>query len=94
MTMPRFAAGDDPGASFPDLLRKVGIEPFPAAALRGETSRVDSLRGNDTVLPHATTCLALTYDGGEAWHRHVDIFIAAWPVSSLVEQVYCPPFCT
>jgi len=64
MTMPRFAASDDPGASFPDLLRKIGIDPFPASALRGESGRIDSTRGNDTVLPHATTCLALTYDGG------------------------------
>lgn len=53
MTMPRFTAGDDPGASFPDLLRRLGIDPFPATLVTGETS-----------LPHATTCLALTYDGG------------------------------
>lgn len=53
MTMPRFAAGDDPGASFPELLRRVGIDPFPVTAGVAETS-----------LPHATTCLALTYDGG------------------------------
>ena len=53
MTMPRFAAGDDPGASFPELLRRVGIDPFPAIA-----------HGGDGSLPHATTCLALTYDGG------------------------------
>lgn len=51
--MPRFAAGDDPGASFPDLLRRLGIDPFPSAtAVKPES------------LPHATTCLALTYDGG------------------------------
>lgn len=53
MTMPRFAAGDDPGASFPDLLRRLGIDPFPATLVTGETA-----------LPHATTCLALTYEGG------------------------------
>jgi proteasome beta subunit len=53
MTMPRFAAGDDPGASFPELLRRVGIDPFPVTAGATEAS-----------LPHATTCLALTYDGG------------------------------
>lgn len=53
MTMPRFAAGDDPGASFPELLRRVGIDPFPATSVTRETA-----------LPHATTCLALTYDGG------------------------------
>ena len=45
--------GDDPGASFPDLLRRMGIDPFPATTVTSETA-----------LPHATTCLALTYDGG------------------------------
>lgn len=53
MTMPRFAAGDDPGANFSELLRRVGINPFPTIA-----------HGGDGSLPHATTCLALTYDGG------------------------------
>lgn len=64
MTMPRFAAGDDPGASFPDLLRKLGIDPFPSTV---RSSGPDSgVRGSatDTSIPHATTCLALTYDGG------------------------------
>ena len=64
MTMPRFAAGDDPGASFPDLLRKLGIDPFPSTV---RASGPDSgVRGSatDTSIPHATTCLALTYDGG------------------------------
>jgi proteasome beta subunit len=51
--MPRFAAGDDPGANFSELLRRVGINPFPTIA-----------HGGDGSLPHATTCLALTYDGG------------------------------
>ncbi len=55
MTMPRFSAGDDPGASFPELLRKVGLDAFP----RGGLSTSDL-----AALPHATTCLALTYDGG------------------------------
>ncbi len=55
MTMPRFTAGDDPGASFPELLRKVGLDAFS----RGGLSTSDL-----AALPHATTCLALTYDGG------------------------------
>jgi len=55
MTMPRFTTSDDPGASFSELLRKVGFDPFP----------VSGLSISDTAaLPHATTCLALTYDGG------------------------------
>ncbi len=67
MTMPRFAAGDDPGASFPELLRRMGIEPFPAArdALsHGGTRHLDNALRQDGALPHATTCLALTYAGG------------------------------
>jgi proteasome beta subunit len=66
MTMPRFAAGDDPGASFPELLRRLGLDPFPALSesrLRGDAARHDGVRA-DAVLPHATTCLALTYAGG------------------------------
>lgn len=55
MTMPRFSTGDDPGANFPELLRKVGIDPFPTIGMPG---------GDLTSFPHATTCLALTYDGG------------------------------
>lgn len=65
--MPRFAAGDDPGASFPELLRRMGIEPFPAAreALSpGVTRHLDNALRADGALPHATTCLALTYAGG------------------------------
>ena len=52
MTMPRFNAGEDPGASFPELLKRVGIDPFPAHV------------GPAGSLPHATTCIALTYEGG------------------------------
>ncbi|MFZ9902413.1 MAG: proteasome subunit beta [Ilumatobacteraceae bacterium] len=55
MTMPRFSAGDDPGASFPELLRRIGLEPFAVTALPA---------GHHNAFPHATTCLALTYSGG------------------------------
>lgn len=55
MTMPRFSAGDDPGASFPELLRRIGLEPFSVTALPGN---------HHSAFPHATTCLALTYAGG------------------------------
>jgi proteasome beta subunit len=49
--MPMFAPGDDPGASFPELLRRTGLtEPFTATG--------------DVVVPHATTCVALTYTDG------------------------------
>ena len=55
MTMPRFSTGDDPGASFAELLRKVGIDPFPATLVSASDAQS---------FPHATTCLALTFDGG------------------------------
>ena len=53
--MPFFAPGDDPGANFPDLLRRIGLEP---AALTG------SFDAAALGVPHATTCVALRYDGG------------------------------
>jgi proteasome beta subunit len=51
MSMPIFLPGDDPGASFPDLLRRVGLTP---AALPDGTIDV----------PHATTCVAVRYADG------------------------------
>ena len=47
-----FRLGDDPGASFSELLRRVGLSPFESTA-----------HGSLTV-PHATTCVAVrTKDG-------------------------------
>jgi proteasome beta subunit len=56
--MPRFAPGDDPGASFPELLRKLQLADatFDRAADAGAVAALG--------LPHATTCVALTYTGG------------------------------
>jgi proteasome beta subunit len=53
MSMPTFAPGDDPGASFPDLLRRIGLHAAvpPSATV-------------DLSVPHATTCIALRYDDG------------------------------
>lgn len=48
MSMPLFAAGSDPGANFGELLKKVGLSPFS-----GQSD------GNDLVIPHATTCVAM-----------------------------------
>jgi proteasome beta subunit len=53
--MPFFAPGDDPGANFPDLLRRIGHMP---ATLPG------SFDAAGLGVPHATTCVALRYDGG------------------------------
>ncbi len=52
MSMPFFAPGDDPGASFPELLRRVGMQhaSLPSAI--------------DLGVPHATTCIALRYEDG------------------------------
>src|SRR6476619_1784802 len=54
MSMPLFGPRDDPGASFAELLRRLGLSSLPelpegAAGLS---------------VPHATTCVALTYADG------------------------------
>ena len=50
--MPFFVPGDDPGSSFPELLRRIGLSD-PATA------------GHGTIdVPHATTCVALTFSDG------------------------------
>jgi len=51
MSMPTFVPGDDPGASFAELLRRIGSTP---------------LTGTEPVtgLPHATTCVALRFVDG------------------------------
>jgi proteasome beta subunit len=51
MSMP-FRMGDDPGANFNGLLRRVGLSPF------------DSISAGQLSIPHATTCVAVrTVDG-------------------------------
>jgi proteasome beta subunit len=54
--MPFFAPGDDPGSSFPALLRRIGLDPNGAV--------VEAAAGNSMAIPHATTCVALRYEGG------------------------------
>ena len=51
MPMPFFVPGDDPGSNFPELLRRLGANPFPAGA-------------SDLSVPHATTCVAMSYADG------------------------------
>ncbi len=51
------AIGDDPGANFPDLLR--GSDSTPLA-----TAATGQLATKGSAFPHATTCVALRYDGG------------------------------
>jgi proteasome beta subunit len=58
--MPFFAPGDDPGANFPELLRRLGLTSetvVPAGANASELLR-------DLAVPHATTCVAVRYAGG------------------------------
>lgn len=55
--MPLFSTGDDPGSSFPELLRRVGLGPEPITGISTEMLR-------DLAVPHATTCVALTYVDG------------------------------
>jgi proteasome beta subunit len=54
--MPLFGTGDDPGSSFPELLKRVGLAPaYPAATTD---------RSRELGVPHATTCVALKYADG------------------------------
>jgi len=54
MSMPFFPPGDDPGTSFPDLLRRIGHDPFTPPGLDASALPV----------PHATTCVAVRYGDG------------------------------
>jgi len=63
--MPLFSTGDDPGANFAELLRRVGLDDGVSSALghkahAGTTG--DAL--HDLGVPHATTCVALNYGDG------------------------------
>ena len=55
MAMPIFTPGDDPGSSFPELLRRIGLNPH-AADSAANARHLD--------VPHATTCVALRYADG------------------------------
>jgi proteasome beta subunit len=55
--MPLFSTSDDPGSNFPELLRRVGLGTEPTVG-----ASTDFLR--ELSVPHATTCVALTYADG------------------------------
>jgi len=55
MSMPFFGPDDDPGANFTELLRRIGLSPMPVLP----ADVVSELR-----VPHATTCVALSYADG------------------------------
>jgi proteasome beta subunit len=62
MSMPFFSPGDHPGASFTDLLRRVGLEPFN---LGGSPSTGHAVQTSHVIqVPHATTCVALRFADG------------------------------
>lgn len=52
MSMPLFTAQEDPGSSFPELLRRMDLLPAVGSG------------SMDLQVPHATTCVALTYKDG------------------------------
>ena len=56
MSMPFFVPGNDPGSSFPELLRRVGLGPTALPQLNGSAA--------EFAVPHATTCVALRYTDG------------------------------
>ena len=65
--MPFFVPGDDPGANFPELLRRVGLDPAQSVATaiqRAGGAQRDGDLMQSLGVPHATTCVALRYDGG------------------------------
>jgi proteasome beta subunit len=55
--MPLFSTGEDPGSSFPELLRRVGMAPVQPTGVSTDLMR-------ELSLPHATTCVALRYADG------------------------------
>jgi proteasome beta subunit len=58
MAMPLFTPGDDPGSSFPELLRRMSaFAPNPLAASAPSANALQSV-------PHATTCVAMRYADG------------------------------
>ena len=62
--MPFFRPGDDPGANFPDLLRRVGLSNDMTFSSDSSTHSARSDAMERLGVPHATTCVALRYDGG------------------------------
>ena len=63
MTMPLFSTGDDPGANFAELLRRVGLDDDVPGTLGAQNGSRSELL-HDLGVPHATTCVALNYGEG------------------------------
>jgi len=54
MSMPMFPIGSDPGSSFPELLRRMGLT--PSTDIGADAAHLS--------VPHATTCVALRFTDG------------------------------
>lgn len=54
-SMPLFTPGADPGSSFPELLKRIGLTTSP---------EFGASLGADVSVPHATTCVALRFADG------------------------------
>jgi proteasome beta subunit len=64
MSMPLYPPGDDPGASFAELLRRQAPEPLAGATGVGGDAAGTVGSGSLLSVPHATTCVALRYADG------------------------------
>jgi proteasome beta subunit len=66
MTLPMFRPEQDPGPSFTEVLRRVGVDPF--AALEASASGFGGVAGTGTPAPfdirHGTTIVAIRYNDG------------------------------
>jgi proteasome beta subunit len=66
MTLPMFRPEQDPGPSFTEVLRRVGVDPF--AALEASASGFGGVAGPGTPAPfdirHGTTIVAIRYNDG------------------------------
>ena len=63
--LPTFAPGLDPGSSFVDLLRRVAPHDLPGAGLEHTAS------GVPFEITHATTVVAIRYEGDDAVERYL-----------------------
>jgi proteasome beta subunit len=57
VSLPWFSTGSDPGSSFPELLKRVGLGPDDIVGASTDIMR-------ELAVPHATTCVALRYADG------------------------------
>ena len=76
MSMPFFTPGDDPGSSFPDLLRRLGVAATADAA------------GGTLDIPHGTTCVAVRYLDGVIMAGDRRATSGNWISNRRIEKVF------